>query len=220
MKKFLIVLCAALLLTLSGCFGSKPSYENLDTTQAVDLDKVTWDDCEDNLDGLVKYFKKINFLPGDTTPTDMLSEVIGSKKGYRYIFTVDGSNVVVELYEYDTKNLDDSAKRVIGEIRETGSFHLFNKEGIDDDETYEATMSDSGKYMMIYTDGSGNESNVTRKKQAIEQFKKFHSGSASGQTSTQTSEQSSSQTSEQTSAQASAQTSTQTSAQTSENTGA
>ena len=188
MKKIILaVLCAVLCLTLTGCFQKGPQYENLDTNNAVDPDTIKQSDFADDLDGLVKYLKALNYLPVQTEPTVMLAEVIGAKKGYRYIFTVDNSNVVCELYEYDTSYSDPNASRVIEEIKETGSFHLFNKEGVDTDTTYPATLSDSGKYVMLYGDGSSNQGNVVRKKLIENTVKAYYSESSKTSEASETS---------------------------------
>ena len=143
MKKIILaVLCALTVFSLSGCFASGNKLENLDTAQAVDIDSISQADYKNDLDGLVGYLKALQYLPKDTQPVDMLAEVIGAKKGYRYIFTVNGSQTVTELYEFDTAVLDANAQRVIGEIKENGSFHLFNKEGVDTDTTYTAYLSE------------------------------------------------------------------------------
>ena len=175
MKKIILaVLCALTVFSLSGCFASGNKLENLDTAQAVDMDSISQADYKNDLDGLVGYLKALQYLPKDTQPVDMLAEVIGAKKGYRYIFTVNGSQTVTELYEFDTAALDANAQRVIGEIKENGSFHLFNKEGVDTDTTYTAYLSDNGKYMMLYTDNSSNNDNVIRTKSIQKVLKDFY----------------------------------------------
>ena len=184
MKRILLaMLCAVLMLSLSGCFGQKPSYENIETAQAVSFETVSYKDYKNDLDGLVKYLQALNYLPSKTDPTEMLSEVIGAKKGYRYIYNVDNSNVVCELYEFDTEKKNENAARVIAEIKETGSFHLFGKDEVDKDVTYSAVLSDTEKYMMIYTDGSNNEGNVVRKKETEKSFKGFYSNKTTEESS-------------------------------------
>ena len=188
MKKILLaVLCAVLVLTMSGCFQQGPQYENLDTSTAPDPDTISQKDYANDLDGLVSYFKALGYLPTKTDPTVMLAEVIGAKKGYRYIYNVDNSTVIAELYEYDTSYSDPNAARVIGEIKENGTFRLFNKEGVDADTTYPATLSDNGKYMLIYGDSSSNQGNVVRKKLIETAVKEYYSDSNSS-TATETSE--------------------------------
>ena len=76
---------------------------------------------------------------------------------------------------------------MIGEIKENGTFHLFNKEGVDADTTYPATLSDNGKYMLIYGDSSSNQGNVVRKKLIETAVKEYYSDSNSS-TAPETSE--------------------------------
>ena len=175
MKKVILgVLCAVLVFSLGGCFGSGPQFENIDTAQRVDIDNVPAAEYYNDLDGLVSYFKALHYLPQNTAPTQMMAEVIGAKRGYRYVFTVNGSQTVVELYEYDVTALDDNAKRVTEEVKKSGAFHLFNKEGVDMDTTYTAYLSDSGKFMMLYTDNSSNTDNVVQAKSAQQALKYFY----------------------------------------------
>ncbi len=179
MKKFLLtILCVILALSMGGCFQQGPQYENLDTNVAPDPDSIKQTDYANDLDGLVGYLKALGYLPTKTDPTVMLAEVIGAKKGYRYIFNVDNSTVIAELYEYDTSYSDPNAARVIGEIKETGSFHLFGQENVDGDTVYAATLSDNGKYMMIYNDGSSNQNNVVRRELIKNAVKGYYSDSA------------------------------------------
>lgn len=180
MKKLVLsMICVMLVFTLSGCFGQRPQFENIDTAKVIEPDSIAQKDYKDNLDGLIKYFQALNYLPVNTEPTVMLSEVIGAKNGRRYIFTVNGSQTVAELYEYDLKNLDSNAQRVIADIKENGSFHVFDQEGVDKDITYKATLSDNGKYMMIYRDDSNNDANVNRTKLVEEALKGFYSSKES-----------------------------------------
>lgn len=176
MKKILLVLLSAVItLSLTGCFGNRPSYENVETAQGGNTEIISQKDYTDNLDGLIKYFQALNYLPKQTESTKMLSEVIGAKSGFRYIYNVDGSTVIAEFYEFEPNSTDANTKRVIGEIKEKGSFHLFDKEGVDKDTTYPAVLSDNEKYMMIYTDNSSNEGNIVRKKQMESVLKSFYS---------------------------------------------
>lgn len=190
------MLCAVIVFSFSGCFQSGPKYDNIDTAQSVDADSISQKNYDNNLDGLVNYFKALHYLPVTTTPTQMLAEVIGAVKGYRYIYTVNGSQTVVELYEYNPAAMNDTAKRVLGEIRETGSFHLFNKEGVDKDTTYTAYLSDNGKYMMIYTDNSNNDGNLIQAKSAQKALKDFYADTAETSDAKENSNASQTETSE------------------------
>ena len=194
MKKiFLAAECAVIALSMSGCFNRGPQFENIDTAQSADPATVSVKDYKDDLNGLIGYFKALNYLPVQTEPTKMMSEVIGAKEGYRYIYTVNGSQTVIELYEYDPSSQDANAQRVINEIKKNGSFHLFDKEGVDKDVTYPAVLSDSGKFMMIYIDNSTDEANVARA-ETIKKALKVYPAAAKIETSDNTSKEGSTTT--------------------------
>ena len=175
MKKILLsILGIVMCLTLFGCQNAGSQYKNIETEKSVSFDSVKVSDYKDNLDGLEKYFIALNYIPKDTEPMDMLANIIGAKKGHKFTFTVNGSYTIMELYEYDPNEMNDDAKRVFKEVEKDGSFHVFGKEDIDKDITYNATISDNRKYLMIYTDGSGADANVQRTKDVISAFEAFH----------------------------------------------
>ena len=175
MKKILLfVICAVMAVSFTGCFGSSgTSLEAVQTNAAPDAATIKADDYENNLAGLEEYFIALGYIPEKAEPTKMFSEVIGAVDGDRYNFTVDSSTVYVELYEYDLDNLEDEAKRVIEEVKKDGKFYVFDDNG-EGNIAYEATLSDNGKYLMIYTDNSTEESNVQRKTDVINALKSFH----------------------------------------------
>lgn len=177
-KSVIIAVCALTVLSLTGCAQNGTQLENIDTTVAVASDKVNMSDFKNDLEGLEGYFIKLNYIPANTQPTKMLSKVIGAVDGDRYIFSVNKSNVSVELYEYEPDALSDEGKRVMNEVKENGEFHVFGDKSIDGDVTFPATLSDNGKYLMIYTDGNNSEANQNQKKAAIEALKGFYSTSA------------------------------------------
>lgn len=166
MKKLLpIILCAAIVFSVSGCVSSGTQLTSLSTDNIPSADSVKVDEYEDNLDGLEKYLKKRAFLP-DMDGTEMSYDMIGAKAGHRYIFTLNGSQVTAEFYEYDLENLNEEAKTTIESVKKNGNFELL---GI----TTEATLSDNGKYLMVYTDNSGEELNQTRKTDVLKAFKEY-----------------------------------------------
>ena len=114
---------------------------------------------------LEKYLKKRAFLP-DMDGTEMSYGMIGAKAGHRYMFTFNNSQVTAEFYEYDLKNLNDEAKKTIESVKKDGKFELLGM-------TTEATLSDNGKYLMVYTDNSGEELNKTRKSDVLKAFKEY-----------------------------------------------
>lgn len=166
MKKLLpIILCAAIVFSVSGCVSRGAQLDSLSTDNVPKADSVKVDDYENNLDGLEKYLKKRAFLP-DIDGTDMSYDMIGAKAGHRYMFTLNGSTVTAEFYEYDLENLNSEAKTTIESVKKDGKFELL---GISTD----ATLSDNGKYLMVYTDYSGEELNTTRKEDVLKAFKAY-----------------------------------------------
>jgi hypothetical protein len=119
----------------------------------------------DSLDGLKAYMKKAAGFSG--TPTNMRADFIGAEKGIKYIFSHNGkNNVTVELYSFDTSNLSDSAEKVIDSVKSDGYFTIMDK-------NINAVMSDSGKYMMIYTNSSTDDDNKAYDKNVLKLFKGF-----------------------------------------------
>lgn len=166
MKKLLpIILCAAIVFSVSGCVSRGPQLTSLSTDNVPKADSVKVDDYKDDLDGLESYLKKRAFLP-DIDGTEMSYDMIGAKAGHRYMFMLNGSTVTAEFYEYDLKNLNEEANTTIESVKKNGTFEIL---GI----STEATLSDSGKYIMIYTDNSGEELNTTRKADVLKAFKAY-----------------------------------------------
>lgn len=166
MKKLLpIILCAAIVFSVSGCVSRGPQLTSLSADNVPKADSVKTDDYKDNLDGLEDYLKKRAFLP-NMDGTEMSYDMIGAKAGHRYMFTFNGSSVTAEFYEYDLKNLNSEAKTTIESVKKNGNFELLGM-------TTEATLSDNGKYLMVYTDNSGEKLNTTRKADVLKAFKEY-----------------------------------------------
>lgn len=174
MKKVIIAaVCALTVFSFAGCAQQGSKLENVDTNSVLTTDKVNMKDYENNLGGLEDYLIKLQYIPANTEKTKMMYSVIGAVAGDRYIFNVNNSGVLVELYEYEPDHLNKDAKRILGEVRETGAFHVFGNESIDGNVTYPATLSDNEKYLMIYTDNKDSAENQTQKKLVIEAVKAF-----------------------------------------------
>lgn len=177
MKKIIAaVLGAVMAVSLAGCRTSGSKLEKISTESAPDADTVKMSDYADNLEGLEKYLVDLNYIPQKSEATDMLASVIGAKSGHRYNFIVDRSTVIAELYEYDTDALTEEGRRVIDEVKTNGEFYVFDKNvQIDENTAYKADLSDSGKYLLIYTDNSSDIANVQRKADFTQKVKAFHS---------------------------------------------
>ena len=120
---------------------------------------------EDNINGLCDYLTANKAVAGE--PTEMAYETIGAVGGYRYRFVFSSSTVQVEVYEYDLENLGKEATKVLDSVKENGTFQMLDKE-------VSALLSDSGKYMMIYTDANKAEQNTQQKERVEELFKSFY----------------------------------------------
>lgn len=175
MKKILIsVLSVLTALTVSGCAPSPGSnLEQVKIDEAADKSKINVKDFENNLDGLEKYLVNLNYIPENAEPTEMMYSVIGAIDGDRYNFKVDSGIVYVEIYEYDPENLNQDAKRVISEVKDNGSFYVFDTNNVDS-AAYEAELSYNKKYLLIYTDNSEAEANIQRKKDFISAVKDYY----------------------------------------------
>lgn len=203
MKKIIpFVICAAMALALTGCAAqsgpqlesvqasateSNTSSQNSDTSKTDDTSKeestpkkVNPADYDNNLDGLEKYFVDMGYIPEKSKPTEMMYGVIGAIDGDRYNFIVNSTAIYLELYEYNPDDLKNEksenykeGNRVINEVKNEGKFYVFDNNG-GDNVAYEATLSDNGKYLMIYTDNSTDAGNVQRKADIKKALKEFH----------------------------------------------
>lgn len=174
-KLLLIVLSLAMAVSITGCMGTGgPGLEGVETSSAADISKIKASDYSNDLKGLEEYLIAVDYIPKKCKPTEMMYQVIGAKKGDRYNYTVNNSAVFVELYEYDPENLNSDAKRVIGEVKETGKFHILPGDTSDESTTYEATLSDNGKFLLIYQGATDNDDLKKRKSDFEKAVKEFH----------------------------------------------
>ena len=150
----------------SGDGSENPAGETSSGAETIQVEEVDDQDYEDSLAGLQQYLVDSKAVAGDAT--EMSYETIGAVDGYRYRFTLERSTVQVEVYEYDLENLSEEATAVLDSVKEKGTFPMLDKE-------VEAVLSDSGKYMMIYTDTGKNQINAQQKERVEALFKSFHS---------------------------------------------
>lgn len=162
MKKILlIVLAFIMILNLASCNSiNTMKYAEAPST----VEDVSQDAYEDNLEGIMGYFKDKGYIAGD--PTTMSAELIGAKEGYRYQFTYAKAKISVELYEYDLDNLSDVANEVLNGVKENGKVTV-------QDTSVDAVVSDNGKYLMIYTKDKDDDESIKREEEVINEFKSF-----------------------------------------------
>lgn len=135
-------------------------------------------DYPDTFEGLCNYFTAKGYIPEETDsnkPVKMDYSLIGAKEGQKYTTTFDGKTIIIELYVYDTKNLNDKANEIIDSVKKDGTFTILDLPSVD------AYLSDNGKYLMIYTDESIDKENPDKdsntyihREEVIESFKSFH----------------------------------------------
>ena len=177
MRKKLLLMITAIItaMLLSSCAGGGQQLpelvlpdegaESSGSLAEPELDDIKDSDYADDIEGLKTYMKDIHAVTGD--PVEMSWEVIGADGGYKYSFTYRTSNVQTELYSFDLDNLTDEAEASLKSIREDGKFTVLETE-------VNAYISDSGKYVMIYTDASNDAENTEQKDRVVESFQAFH----------------------------------------------
>lgn len=174
MKKIgIISLAAAVALTFSACgvgdvggasSGSKPSASSQSVSSA-ESSQMPQGSVSDNLNGLEKYLSANASFSG--SPTSMRADMIGAVKGDCYQFGYNGkNNVTVELYEYDLSHLNGTAKKVRDEVKSSGRFTIMNQQ-------VDATLSDSGKYLMVLKNTATDSQNKAYDEKVKELFAGF-----------------------------------------------
>ena len=102
----------------------------------------------------------------------MDASFIGAKQGVKYSVSPD---LAIELYEYDTKKLDDTAKEIVAQIKENNSFTIIEGHPVNG-----AYLSVNGRYLMIYNDKridkekpDKNSNEYKARESAVEDFLAF-----------------------------------------------
>ena len=72
----------------------------------------------------------------------------------------------MELYEYNTASLNDTAKEVLEAVKKDGKFDMMGT-------MVDAVISDSGKYLMIYKDSATGDLHDARTEAVMKDFKAF-----------------------------------------------
>ena len=156
-----LLLWLLLALSVSACSNNSGT----ETTNTLSASSMAQSEVPDTLDGLCRYMEGNGLIGG--TPHDMLADLIGAKEGRMYQFSFNDSPVQVELYEFDTENLNKKAQEILQEVRENGKFTMT---GIESSNAY---LSDSGKYLMVYHDTNTDEEHTNQSIRAQQMFKEF-----------------------------------------------
>lgn len=174
-KKWIAVILAVLMcLSLTGCAGNRAAAggAKLEVSEkAEDGSYVTGEvkdpaQYEQNVQGLCKFLEDCGVAAGDRV--QMEYGVIGAKNGYKYVYAYGDSSVQLEVYEYDTEALSDTAKAILDAVKTEGCFHLL-------DNTVPAQLSADCRYMLIYTDerAAKNDANKAHKEHVVKCFETF-----------------------------------------------
>ena len=126
-KLMALVLAAALCVSLAACAVPQTSADTLETSSTTeDGEAVAEDkdpaDYETDIQGLCKFFEESGLTAGEKV--QMSYDVIGAVNGYKYAYSYNDSSVQVELYEFPTENIPETAQAVIDSVREAGSFEI------------------------------------------------------------------------------------------------
>ena len=158
--------------TVAACgMGDVGSTSTGSASQAVSSQaapsKPSSDSYDDSLAGLEKYLAANTVITGN--PTEMQSDFIGAKSGAKYQTSFNGKdNVTVELYEFDTNSLSDTAKTVMASVKKDGTYTIMGKQ-------VSAVLSNSGKYLMIYKDTATADQNKAHQTDVTKLFQEFKS---------------------------------------------
>ena len=173
-KKLLaLVLAIVLCLGMTACAAKNTTATaTLETSEAVAEGEETAAlvkdpaDYEDGIQGLCAYMEDCKVTAGERI--QMEYSVIGAANGYKYTYAYEGSQVQLEVYEFPTEELSETAKTVIDAVKNNGSFVLL-------DNTIPATLSADGRYMLIYTDEKAEkeDANKAHKEHVVECFETF-----------------------------------------------
>ncbi|MBQ9742534.1 MAG: hypothetical protein IJV88_02520 [Ruminococcus sp.] len=169
MKKiFAFTLAVLLAFSLCGCMRNPNTAKIPQVTDPAEDTKIEAKDYEDTLDGLCAYFADLGYAfptSGDEIEAVVMdADIIGADAGYKFTYTYGGDQVTLELYSYsDTDNqfykqAKSEGKITVAEDLEQG--------------TVDVTLSDNGKYLMIY---NAEEENEERENAIKEAFVGFHS---------------------------------------------
>ena len=147
MKKVLaILLAAAMMLALTGCFGGTTNAIQ-NATSDEEAKAVKADDFTKDFDGLQDYLLTKGYIysadgNGTSLKTEVYYDVIGANDGVRYYF-VDGKTFI-EIYDFSGEQ-NETAKKVLADIEDDGKF-----KSIEAGDTLTGVISKSGKYVIVY----------------------------------------------------------------------
>ncbi len=163
MKKLLtkivaLTVVAVAVISFSGC-GMQPA-----TVPEENKATISKLESKSGLDGICKALLEKDYVEDSCVITN--AELIGAAKGYRLTGKpVNGSSFNIEIYQYDTANINDRGKTVISSVKENSSFDLFGKA------VPYCYMSANDEYLLIYPDAKSvsNKADDEENKKRLEE---------------------------------------------------
>lgn len=208
MKKKLIILAmaAAMVVGLTACGSNTGS-----TTPVSDLSSGTMEIAnveQKGLAGLCDFLKGNGCLGEEYI--EMKADIIGAKEGRKYGFTYNDATVIVELYEFDVDNLNETGKATQESLKANGTFQVLGQD-------VSGVLTENGKYLMVYQDTKADdETNMAQKQKAERFLKEYAENEDSIKVKKKTESETSSQTTSTTSSTSSSDASTASTASTAE----
>ena len=163
MKKLISVLLITILsvFVFVGCGSSTQT--NQDSTQPSTTKTEGKDTYANTFDDVVAYMSAKGHI--DTKePTEMKADIVGAVKGFAY----SSNGTTVEIYEFDTEKLSDSAKALIDQADANGYFTLY-----DDKLQLEGHLTSDNKFLFCYVATSDSDKNV-KLEDAGKYFEQFY----------------------------------------------
>lgn len=176
MKKLIAALLAAVTIAAfaTGCMGGTPAPKVATSDEAQSKDAA---DYENTFAGLCNYLWAYGYINphednADITYITMDYDLIGAVKGRKYTEQTK-KKASIEIYEFDTAKSNATADEVINSIKKDGTFTILDLPPV------KATLSNNGKYMMVYQDTTIKEDDPENEAYKLREeittlFKEFH----------------------------------------------
>lgn len=160
MKRIIAILLVVLtLFAFAGCsIGTNNASKETQESKETDTSKIKASDYKKDFNSMVKYFVKKELVSGEQKT--LAANIIGADKGVRYMLKDED---FVEFYQINTQATPDEAQELYNIVSNGKVYSVYNGASM-----LKGTVSSSGKYIMLYPDGSDYDYSTL-----IKEFKKF-----------------------------------------------
>lgn len=156
------IMLITVILSLTGCMA--PAATASELVRDTEKSEPVSSGYEKNLDGMISYLKDTQLIIGEGT--DMSFDFIGAKAGKKFVYSYSGVNITCEIYEFDTANLNQTAKDIVSSVKEKGTFTSLDKE-------IKAQLSKNEQFMMSLVISGENDEVKALKTSIEEKFNTF-----------------------------------------------